>query len=285
MASVKGGTGKSVTSIGLGIEISTRLREQDKWVLLIDGDRHVRSTELKMCPISKKDPTLEDVLEGRAEWEDAVYRCSLKRGKEYLYPNLCIMPAGATFMPTASIPQIHRAVDRFDDIIAEAKERCAYVIVDCPASFTLDHYMLLACSDALLPVVHPSDDAINATDEMLKALRDIILYVDVAGSVINHVPEGLDIEPWVKKVESKIGQVLSLVPEDPAVDRAFSQNLPTAALYPNAPSVRAIKTLADRLLALHVPETKFSVASKLERTVDVLAREEIERRKRRRKKS
>lgn len=60
-------------AMGVTIWIS-KLRP--KPILLIDGDLHVRSVELKMCPV--RDVTLADVLAGKKSWEDAVYACELE---------------------------------------------------------------------------------------------------------------------------------------------------------------------------------------------------------------
>lgn len=275
VVSTKGGTGKSTTAIALSLEISQRLRERKQWVALIDADRHVKTIELKLCPpLSRSDPRLEDVLEGRAEWKDAVYTCALMRGGERLYPNLAIMPAGSTFLPWTELPRIKRGIDRFSDIIDELKKKCSFVIIDTPASFSLEHFLMLAAADTILPVVNPNDDSINATKEMLKTTRDVLTYVDVAGVVLNRMPDTFNTDEWVRKA-SELGEVLGIVPQDPKVDTAFSRNLPVGALFPSAPSVQAIRSLTDRLLSIVMPESKLSLASKVERAVDVLAREEL----------
>ena len=87
----KGGVSKSTLAMGLSIWIS-RLKPKQH-VLLIDGDPHIRSAELKMCPVS--DVKLVDVLAGEKSWEDAVYQCELASEGKALFPNLAVMPAGA----------------------------------------------------------------------------------------------------------------------------------------------------------------------------------------------
>jgi len=69
----KGGVGKSTVTMGLCIWLSKL--EPKKHVLLIDGDLHVRSAELKMFP--RHDVTLADVFAGKKPWQEAVYTCQL----------------------------------------------------------------------------------------------------------------------------------------------------------------------------------------------------------------
>ena len=286
--STKGGTGKSTIAIGLAIEISKLLDRKGR-VVVIDADRHIKTAELKMIEIKPEDPRLDDVLEGRSSWKDAVYSCNLMLAdtNEYLYPNLSILPAGAHFMPVdqldPDLKRLHLKVDRFSDLVDELKERCEFVIIDTPASYGLEHLVMIAAADTIIPIVNANDDSIKSTLEMLKETRSVLDYVDVAGFVFNRVPERMQLDPWIKKA-SRIGDLLGIIPFDRYVDLAFSQNYPVAALYPEAPSVRALRDLTERVTSLIVPETKLSVTSKLERTIDVLAREELRKRMEKRKK-
>lgn len=281
MVSTKGGTGKSTLSIGVGIEISKLFSGRDERVVIVDGDQRIKTTELKMIDIGRDDPRLDDVLDGRARWKDAVYSCCLMRGRKYLYPNLAIMPAGAFFLPLSELdPKLERIrekVDRFGGLVDEIKERCAFAIIDTPASFSLEHLAMIGAADAILPVVNPNDDSITSTLNMLREARNLMDYVDVLGCVVNRVPEHVDADPWVEKA-SEIGEVLGIIPSDRYVDLAFSANYPVAALYPNAPSVRAMRSLAARVTSVAIPETKLKLVSKLDRTIDVMARRKFRER-------
>ena len=91
----KGGVGKSTISMGTAIWIANTFPKQ--WSLLVDGDIHVRTVELKMCPGT--DVRLAEVLEGTHTLEDAIYLSQLEAEGKLLYPNLAIMPAGGRFLP------------------------------------------------------------------------------------------------------------------------------------------------------------------------------------------
>ncbi|MEM2192587.1 MAG: AAA family ATPase [Candidatus Hadarchaeales archaeon] len=78
----KGGVSK--TTVAMGVSIWMSLMKPDEKILLVDGDLHVRSVELKMCPT--KDATLFDVMIGRRSWRDATYTCQLTSGEDLLYP-------------------------------------------------------------------------------------------------------------------------------------------------------------------------------------------------------
>ncbi len=280
ITSTKGGTGKSTSSISLAIAISKLLkRKKPNWVTLIDGDRRVRTTELKMCPISEEGPTLEDVLEGDASWDEAVYQCPLKRDGELLYPNLAIMPAGSSFMPTSSDPDaIAETVDRFDEVVDGLRKRNAFVLIDTAAGFDLEHFVLLAAADGILTTVNPNDDSIDSTVGMLRETREVLPYLQLVGCVLNRVPQRVKVTPWKQKAGREIGTVLGVVPEDPKLDDAFRSNLPVHIAHPDAPSAKAFDQIAKRVLGVAVPESKTQISAGLEKAVDFLARDEIRRR-------
>lgn len=263
----KGGVSKTTVAMGLSIWISA-LRPKER-VLLIDGDLHVRSVELKMCPT--RDATLSDVLLGKRSWEDAVYTCQLLSGGELLYPNLAVTPAGGRFLPLKSgdvAARLERARKIFEKMLAEVREKFGTIIVDTPASVSYEHLILTAIADQILYVCEANDDSINSTLSTAKGLTGL-MDIEPAGVVLSRVMGGVDVKPWLKKA-GEIAPVLGVVPFDEAVDEAFRDNLPVAAAYPDSRASLAIKEIAKKLLK-SAPTSRAKLSERLDLAVEKVA--------------
>lgn len=249
----KGGVSKSTLSMGLAIWI-TKLKPEDR-CLLIDGDMHVRSVELKMCPVY--DVTLKDVLAGDKPWEEAVYACELEERGELLYPKLAVLPAGGRFMPPMrGSPLVYLDITKkiFSKMINGLRGKFKYIIIDTPASVSLEHLILVASTDAVVYVCEPNDDSINSTLMTTEELKDF-MEVRTLGVVLSRVSEDTDMARWTEKVK-KIAPLLAVIPEDPNVSKAFRENLPVVAAYPNSPASLAMKEIARKVLATRVARTE-----------------------------
>jgi MinD-like ATPase involved in chromosome partitioning or flagellar assembly len=258
----KGGVGKSTLS--MGIAIWTAKTHQDKWTLLIDGDMHIRSIELKMCPVC--DVTLADVFEGKP-LEEAIYVCELQSKGKILFPNLAILPAGGRFLPSMRgdpLKFVDDAKRRFDEVIEKLRKRFSYIYIDTPASMSFEHLILTAVADALLYVAEPNDDSVEATITTANGLKRF-LDIPNLGAVLNRVPAYLEEEEWVQKLK-KIMPVLGVVPFDDLVEDAFRRNLPVVAVYPNSSASRAIESVTTKILHQKIKPTKME--EKMERALE-----------------
>jgi len=252
VAAVKGGTGKSTIALSLAIEFS----KLSKSVLILDGDQHVRTTELKMIEVGRGDPRLREVLEGRAEWREAVYACCLQRDGEYMFPNLYVLPAGAAFLPDLELGfdvlTFRERVERLDEVLCELEKRVAYIIIDTPANFGREHLVLLSAADAIIPVLNPDDDTYLSTRRKFSELQALLGEFQILGCVLNKVPSDFDEQYWVERAEREIGKVLGVVHFDEMVARAFSENLPIQVRYPGSKAAKELSALALRVHALKV---------------------------------
>lgn len=254
----KGGVGKSTVAMGLAIWIS-KLKPKNR-VLLIDGDLHVRSTELKMFP--HHDVTLSDVFAGRKSWEESVYTCQLadKEGN-ILYPNLAGVPAGGRFLSPlkAQSPLAHLEYARrvFEKMISTLRGMYDTIIIDTPASVTYEHMILTAAADKILYVCEANDDSVKSTLATARGLESF-MGTEPAGVVLSKVPYNIDPKPWMKKAR-EISHVLGVVPSDSLVDDAFRDNLPVAAAYPNSPASLSIRDISKKLAKVRSPaKSEFS---------------------------
>jgi flagellar biosynthesis protein FlhG len=249
----KGGAGKSTVSMGLAIWIS-KLRPEEK-VLLVEGDTHVQTIQLKMCPGAQH--TLSDVLSDECGLEDALYLCQLMSEGNLLYPNLSVLPAGAQFLPRLSgdpIEFLKVTKQKFDVLQANLRKLFQRIIVDTPASFGFEHLLLTSIADGLVYVVEPSDDSIDATVRTARGLERL-LGSRTAGVILNRAPRGEE-EEWKEKAR-KVGRLLAVIPEDPAVAISFRQNLPVVAAFPTSPASMALRIAAESLLNLQLKPEPF----------------------------
>lgn len=232
--------------MGLAIWISKL--KPDEWCLLIDGDMHVRSVELKMC--RAHDATLKDVLTQGKDWESAVYSCELENEKgELIHENLAILPAGGRFLPPMHenpVKHLEMTKNLFGNMISGLREKFEYIIIDTPASVGFEHFTLTASSDVVIYVCEPNEDSIKSSEITSKELEDL-LGVNTLGVVLSRVSDDIKIDKWKKQAE-KIGPLLGTIPEDPKVREAFRNNLPVATAFPESPASLAIKEIAQSVL-------------------------------------
>jgi MinD-like ATPase involved in chromosome partitioning or flagellar assembly len=96
----------------------------------------------------------------------------------------------------------------------------------------------------------PNDDSINSTAATSTGLKNL-LAIQALGVVLSRVPKDADVKRWSAKVR-RIAPLLGVIPEDPKVGKAFRENLPVAAAYPNSSSSLAMKKIAQKLLTTRV---------------------------------
>jgi len=242
----------------------------DLWVLLIDGDMHVRSVELKMCPVT--DMTLAEVLNEDKPVEEAVYSCELESDGKPLYPRLAVLPAGGRFLPSLQgnpLELINQTKRKFDEMIASLRKRFPLIIIDTPASVSFEHLILTTVADGVIYVVEPNDDSMKST---AATANDLKKFMDVqpVGVVLNRVPAHIDERGWLRKAEN-IAPMLGVVPEDDAVGDAFRQNMPVVAISPDCPASRALERITRKVLAIHV---KSAIPSqKLDQAIEKIVEE------------
>jgi MinD-like ATPase involved in chromosome partitioning or flagellar assembly len=264
----KGGVGKSTVAMGIAIWMSKM--QPDRWILLIDGDMHVQTIGLKMCPVT--DVTLAEVLDGGKPVEEAVYQCELESNGKPLFPKLAILPAGGRFLPAMRgnpLEFISETKRKFDSIVTKLRKMFSYIIVDTPASMSFEHLILTSIADRVLYVCEPNDDSIEATRVTAVELKKF-MDVESLGVVLNRVPLRVDERVWIKKA-SRIDRVLGVVPEDESVGEAFRENLPVVAVAPDSPASRALREITRRVLEVEIKPT--TVSSKIDRALRETAKE------------
>ncbi len=270
VAAIKGGTGKSTIALGLAVEFCKKYKS----VLILDGDQHVRTSELKLIEVRRGEPRLREVLEGKADWREAIYACCLQRGDEYLLPNLYVLPAGSAFLPDLElgfpVEVFWQRVQKFDGIMKELERHVDLIIIDTPANFSREHLVLLSASDAILPVLNPDDDTFLSTKKKLHELQDFLGEFQIPGCVLNRVPLDFDEDYWLHRAEKEIAPVLGIVHMDELVTRAFSENLPVQVRYPNCRASKELEQLAKSVARFRIKPRKLQIVGRLDRALTKL---------------
>jgi MinD-like ATPase involved in chromosome partitioning or flagellar assembly len=258
----KGGVGKSSLAIGVSIHLSKRER-----TLLIDGDPHVRSVELKLAP--GMEHSLVDYMRGRAKWKDVVYRCSLEKDGKLLYSNLAVVPAGASFLPPIGEGEgLLRGAEKLEGMLKETCKKFSYVVIDTPASVSYEHILLTAAGDGIIYVCEANDDSILAARATAGGMRKL-LDVPPTGVVLSRIPPRVKPEPWIRKA-GEIAPVLGVVPFDPQLDEAFRRNLPVDAFALDSRANLAFAEIAGKLSGMK--GGKVAVRERIDRALDRIAR-------------
>ncbi len=148
---LKGGVGKTVTSINLSYELVLRGRR----VLLVDCDKQGNASRFFSCNCKNKN-SLSDVLTGDADIKGAVYLTSYSN-TDKMAPTLEVLPADMSLINAAKqIDQdkIRPASARLKDALETVGNEYDYCIIDCAPDVNIAVVnALVASNDVIIPVV------------------------------------------------------------------------------------------------------------------------------------
>lgn len=148
---LKGGVGKTVTSINMAFELMRRGRR----VLLIDCDKQGNTSRFFGCDCRNKN-SLSDVLVGDADISKAVYLTSFSN-TDSSAPTLDVLPADMSLINAAKQieeDQIRPGSVRLKDALVTMGNDYDYCIIDCAPDVNIPIVnALVASDDVIIPVV------------------------------------------------------------------------------------------------------------------------------------
>jgi len=247
IASGKGGTGKTTTTLNLG----TSLAMLGKKTLIIDADIGMANLGL-LLGLEKSKITLHEVLSGEAEIKDAIYDGPA---------GLKVVPSGLTLKGfQKSNP------DKLKQVISDLTEGMDYILIDAPGGISKDGIISLAVADRVLLVVNPELSSLS--DALKTKTLTELLGKSVEGVILNRTElEKTEINR--NKVQELLGSdVLETIPEDVNVRRSAAFKVPVVVRTPTSPASIAFNRLAARLAGEKFVEHKKTK----ERFVDRLSR-------------
>jgi len=223
IASGKGGTGKTTTTVNLG----TALALLGKKTVIIDADIGMANLGL-LLGLEKSPVTLHEVLSGKADVHEAIYE-----GPGGVY----VVPCGISLQGFQNSDP-----EKLQEVMSTLVEEMDFMLIDAPAGITKDGVIPLAIADKVILVVNP--ELSSMADALKTKVLTEMLGGEVGGAILNRA--GIvqtEIKP--QKVGDLLGvDVIEMVPEDSNVRRSAAFKVPIVIKTPNSPAAVAFKRLA-----------------------------------------
>ncbi len=251
IASGKGGTGKTTTTLNLG----TSLAMLGKKTIIIDADIGMANLGI-LLGLEKSKITLHEVLSGEAEVKEAIYDG----------------PSGLKVVPSGlSLKGFQKAnPDKLKQVISVITDGMDYVLIDAPAGISKDSVIPLAVADKVLLVVNPELSSL-ADALKIKTLTELVGKT-VDGAILNRT-EQEQTEINSSKVKELLGMdVIEMIPEDVNVRRAAAFKTPVVIRTPKSPASIAFKKLAAKIAGEKFVEPEVKKESFVERLVRTFRR-------------
>ena len=226
VASGKGGTGKTTSTLALGMALAT-----DYDVTVIDADTGMANM-LFHTGLSERETTLHEVLADDAPVEEAIYE---RFGMD-------VIPCGTSLGG-------FREADptRLREVIATVASDTDVILLDSAATLASRSAILpVVLADRVVVVLQPTIPAIS---DGLKVQEYATTYgTEVAGVLFNRVAADEDLERVTEKTEQYFdGETLATIPESDAVRAARRASKPLLAHAPESRAAEAYRTAADTL--------------------------------------
>lgn len=226
IASGKGGTGKTTTTINLG----TSLAQMGHRTTVLDADLGMANLGL-LLGLEEEPVTLHEVLSGDQRIKNAIYE-----GPE----GLQVVPAGLTLEGFQKADP-----ERLQEALSHIIDNTEYLLIDAPAGLSKDSVIPLAVADEVLLVVNP--ELSSMADGLKTRVMTDKVGSEVGGIVLTRAGSGgSDLD--VSRVEDLLeAEVLVSVPEDAEVRRSASYKEPVVIHSPDSPASQAYKELAHKV--------------------------------------
>lgn len=250
IASGKGGTGKTTTTVNLG----TALALLGKKTIVLDADIGMANLGL-ILGLERSKITLHEVLAGKADISQAIYE---------LPTGLKVVPSGISLQGFQNADP-----DRLQFVMTKLVSGADFILIDAPAGISKDGVIPLAIADEVLLVVNPE------LSSMADAVKTKVLTEMVGGTVGGIILNRASTDK-TELTSQKIGEimgagVLEVIPEDASVRRAAAFKTPVVVMYPDSPSAMGYKKLASKIAGMK-PRVEDTAAGAREGFIDRLAR-------------
>jgi septum site-determining protein MinD len=223
VASGKGGTGKTTSTLALGMALAA---EHD--VTVVDADTGMANL-LFHAGLDDVETTLHDVLAGEAPVQDACYPRF----------DMSVVPCGTSLEGFSDADPT-----RLREVVVTLAADTDVLLIDSPAALSSRSAVLpIVLADRIVVVLQPT---IPSLSDGLKVQEYARSYgTDIAGQLFNKVRDGDAIERIAAKSERYFdGPTLARVPASEAAREARRAGRPLLAHAPDSPAAEAFRTAA-----------------------------------------
>jgi septum site-determining protein MinD len=222
----KGGVGKTTTAINLGAS----LNKLNKEVIIVDANLNTPNVGLQLgAPIVPV--TLNHVLKGKADIEDAIYEHS--SGTKIIPASLSVKEL--TKFNTKKIPEIAKHLGTL----------CDYVIIDSAAGFGEEVMAALEASDEIIIVTNPEMPAVTDALKAVKVARE--MGKEISGVIVTRHKDA-SYEMPLSSIKSMLeSQIIGIIPEDKAVKEALNLRDAVSHTHPRSKVSRKYLEIARKV--------------------------------------
>ena len=231
VSSSKGGSGKSTTSMNLGVSLAKLGRD----VTIIDTN--LSTPYLSMYLGAPNVPvTLHNVLKGEAKLSEAIYRH--ESGAKIIPGSVSMKDIGNLNLEDLK----HHLLELDSDV----------TILDGAPGLDREAQASIKLADEVLVVTTPE---LPSVAQSLKTIKFAQKHnKQVTGVVLTRAGHDLDLK--IRNIQSILEHpIIGVIPEDPYVKRALVKREPVCHVFPNAPSSQAYHKLAMYLTG-HAEEVR-----------------------------
>lgn len=242
ISSGKGGVGKTVTTINLGVALG----DFGKDVTIVDANLPTPNIalHLKIPPETK---TLNDVVRGKTTIDKATY---------LLKPRIKVVPAAFSVESLQGFDP-----KKFKKLIKKIEANNDLTLIDCAPGLGIEVINALRACDNTVIVLNPEMPSLADASKAIQIAQD--LGVKIAGVIVNRSGRFKQ-ELSNEEITSIIGNasILGSVPEDPLVASSISFGQPVLTRYPFSPAAHAFRQTAATLIGKKLEE-KASIIDKI----------------------
>ncbi len=196
VVNLKGGVGKTTTSVNL----SANLSKSGKKVLLVDLDPQANST---FCLVPGNPGAAYKALSGEGKPDELIMRTN--------HDNLSILPSDLDLAGAEAELSGEEGMTRLRDFLAPVLEKNDYIVIDCPPSLSLLTLNALCAADSLIIPVECDRygmESIRNLKRVLEEMRDYNPELTIKGIIItkfNHRDENsVSVEQEIRRAFPKL---------------------------------------------------------------------------------
>jgi septum site-determining protein MinD len=231
IVSGKGGVGKTVTTINLGLA----LKGFNQKVTIVDAD--VTSSNLGLqLGLYSFPKTLQDVLIGKSRIEEAMYD----------YHGLKLIPS------SISLDSIDANVRRLKTVL---KKLDGIVLVDSPPGLSTDAMAVIDACDEIIVIVTPEIQTMANAVKVIHVAKE--KKKQVLGVVINRYnKDRYELSEGEVEIMAET-KILVMIPEDLAIRKSLFNKIPLMDYNPYSRAAIEFNSLAASLLGIEYRKPEF----------------------------